>query len=55
MVKTNGDAADELLLTRYINPGHTIEDMWFILQEAKKRNMISTIDRALNLLKKLSI
>ena len=42
---------DNLLLTRYINPGHTIEDMWFIMHYALKNNNETMINDAAQTLK----
>lgn len=36
-VKANGEFDDEMLLGRHINPGHTIEDMWFVMHQARGR------------------
>ena len=48
-VKANGTFDDEMLLGRHINPGHTIEDMWFVMHQVRWRKdkaSQQTIDRA---------
>lgn len=36
----------ENLLTRYVNPGHTLEDMWFIMHQARANGDDAMIGRA---------
>ena len=36
--------AGDSLLTRYINPGHTLEDMWFVMQQAVLEDDQTLID-----------
>ncbi|HOX06894.1 MAG TPA: AGE family epimerase/isomerase [Planctomycetota bacterium] len=36
----------DTLLGRYVNPGHTLEDMWFVIHQAMRLNDREVIDRA---------
>lgn len=36
-VRRDGAFDDDTLLGRHINPGHTIEDMWFVMHQARGR------------------
>ncbi|MFD0959101.1 AGE family epimerase/isomerase [Paenibacillus chungangensis] len=55
---TAGDAAgggargEETLLDRYVNPGHTIEDMWFVMELARQLEDDATIRKAVRVLKR---
>ncbi|MBD2863710.1 AGE family epimerase/isomerase [Paenibacillus oceani] len=41
------------LLGRYCNPGHTIEDMWFVIHAARKLGLDAYIPKALRTTKKM--
>jgi N-acylglucosamine 2-epimerase len=47
------DPTEQSLLTRYINPGHNIENMWFVLHQAMKTKDVRTIARAVNVVAKM--
>jgi len=46
MIYKDKGVDDNLLLTRYFNPGHTIENMWFIMHWALKNKNKSFINTA---------
>ena len=46
MIDTDNRIIPDTLLGRYINPGHTVEDMWFIIHQALGRTDRDTIERA---------
>ncbi len=52
MVRTDGSFDNETLLGRYINPGHTIEDMWFVIYQAQRENNEEYIKKAARIIKK---
>lgn len=39
-------ASRDSVLCRHVNPGHAIEDMWFVMSLAKRKNRIDYIDKA---------
>jgi N-acylglucosamine 2-epimerase len=45
-IGTDNRIIPDTLLGRYINPGHTLEDMWFIIHQALPKGDQETIDRA---------
>ena len=45
MIDTDNRIIPDTLLGRYINPGHTVEDMWFIIHQALGRTDRDTIER----------
>ncbi|MCU6708794.1 AGE family epimerase/isomerase [Paenibacillus sp. J5C_2022] len=48
-----GDShSGETLLDRYVNPGHTIEDMWFVMELARQLGDDATIRKAVRVLKR---
>ncbi len=47
------DHTEQSLLTRFINPGHNIENMWFVMHHALKTNDIATIDQAVAIVAKM--
>jgi|LSQX01.3.fsa_nt_gb N-acylglucosamine 2-epimerase len=47
-----GKKEDRSLFCRYINPGHTIEDMWFIMHYALEKDDMATIKKAAEIAKK---
>ncbi len=51
MVPLNQKHNRQALCERYINPGHIIEDMWFIIHYARENKMTEVIDRALKIAK----
>ncbi len=51
MIGTDNKEKDSLL-GRYINPGHSIEDMWFVINSAKSMNRPELIDIACRVAKK---
>lgn len=52
MIPANKQVNTDLLLCRHINPGHTLEDMWFVMTTARKFNNSDWIDRAVLAIKK---
>ena len=46
MIDTSNRIIADTLLGRYINPGHTLEDMWFIMHQALATGDRDTIERA---------
>ncbi len=51
MVREDGEEIDSILGT-YINPGHTIEDMWFIIHCAQRYGDSELIKRAARIVKR---
>jgi N-acylglucosamine 2-epimerase len=47
------DHTEQSLLTRYINPGHNIENMWFVIHQAMKTKDVRTIAKAVNVVAKM--
>jgi len=45
-------SANDTLLARQIAPGHSIECMWFVMQEAQRLGMSETIEKAAKVVKK---
>ena len=41
---------EELLLLRHLNPGHTVESMWFVMEEAVRNDSAETIVKAARIL-----
>jgi N-acylglucosamine 2-epimerase len=52
LITTDGRFVATNLLGRYSNPGHTIEDMWFVLHQARAKDDPQTIARAVRVLKR---
>jgi len=46
MIDTGNRIVPGTLLGRYINPGHTLEDMWFVMHQALTKADQGTIERA---------
>jgi len=46
MIDTSNRIVPDTLLGRYINPGHTLEDMWFIMHQALANGDREPIERA---------
>ena len=46
MIDASNRRVPGTLLGRYINPGHTLEDMWFIMHQALAKGDRDTIERA---------
>lgn len=46
MIDTNNRIVADTLLGRYVNPGHSLEDMWFIMHHAMVKDDQNTIERA---------
>jgi N-acylglucosamine 2-epimerase len=42
----------DTLMSRHLNPGHTIECMWFVMTEAKRVGNTAAIDQAIRITKK---
>lgn len=53
MIPKHGIKDKSLLFERYINPGHAIEDMWFVIHYAKEKNMTKIIVKATNVIKRM--
>lgn len=51
-IPTNGGFDTDSLIGRYINPGHTIEDVWFLMTEWERRNDKPAIEKTLLVLEK---
>ena len=49
-VKRDGNIKDDEPEGRVINPGHTLESMWFCIEEGKKRGDNSIIKRAIQII-----
>jgi N-acylglucosamine 2-epimerase len=47
------DRTEQSLLTRFINPGHNIENMWFVMRQAMKENDFGTITLAVDVVAKM--
>jgi len=45
-IDTDNHIVPDTLLGRYVNPGHTLEDMWFVMHQALTRDDQDTIERA---------
>ncbi|TNJ64384.1 N-acylglucosamine 2-epimerase [Paenibacillus hemerocallicola] len=52
MIAADGSRVDSLL-GRYCNPGHSIEDMWFVIHAAEKLGLEPYIGRAVRTAKKM--
>lgn len=52
MINTYTPLGAETLLERYVNPGHTLEDMWFVMHQARARGDRDTIERAAAVMRK---
>ena len=52
MISRSGERNDNLLCERYINPGHTLEDMWFIIHYARENNLADITDKAIKIIKR---
>ncbi len=50
IVGENGEYLGELPEGRCVNPGHTIETAWFIMEEGRYRNDMTLVEKALPLL-----
>jgi N-acylglucosamine 2-epimerase len=46
------EGMDETLLSRHVNPGHSIESMWFVMKTASKSRRDDCIERAVRALKR---
>ena len=51
VIPRNGSADTDTLLARHVNPGHTIECMWFVLTEARKLGRADIMRQALEVTK----
>jgi N-acylglucosamine 2-epimerase len=51
MKTIDGRFDHENLLGRYINPGHVLEDMWFIITHALKVGRLEILDKAVKIIK----
>ncbi len=49
--RVNGPNDKSVMIERYINPGHTIEDMWFVMHQAATKGNIEVIRKAVKVLK----
>ncbi len=47
------DRNEQSLLTRFINPGHNIENMWFVMHHALKTNDVAAIAKAVTVVAKM--
>jgi N-acylglucosamine 2-epimerase len=47
------DHTEQSRLTRYINPGHNIENMWFVIHQAMKTKDVGAIAKAVNVVAKM--
>jgi N-acylglucosamine 2-epimerase len=45
-IDTDNHIVPDTLLGRYVNPGHTLEDMWFVMHQALTREDQDVIERA---------
>ncbi len=52
MVNNDGSFVTDTLLGRYINPGHILEDMWFIIHQALEKENQNVIQECCNITKK---
>lgn len=52
MIGEDGGFVSDTLLGRYVNPGHTIEDIWFILNQAMKKERKDILYKTIEILKK---
>ena len=55
MVKENGVTAEEELLGSFFNPGHSLEDAWFMMHYAKKTDNSVYMEKALNIVKWMTV
>lgn len=55
MVKENGETAEDELLGSFFNPGHSLEDAWFMMHYAKKTNNSVYMEKALNIIKWMTV
>lgn len=51
MIRTDGGSGKNNLFDRFINPGHTIEDMWIVMDYAKRIGAGATVARAAEIAK----
>ena len=52
MIRTNNELVVGSLLDRFVNPGHTIECMWFVIHQALKKDNREIIRKASEIIKK---
>ena len=52
MIREDGEFVYHTLLGRYVNPGHTIEDMWFIMHQSMETDDYKIIEKAAKVIKK---
>ena len=52
MIDTSNNIVSDMLIGRYVNPGHTIEDMWFVIHQAIQIGNYGLIDKAAKIIKK---
>ena len=46
MIDVHNQPVVDTLLGRHVNPGHTLEDMWFVMHQARARGDQEIIQRA---------
>lgn len=47
MLPVNPPLEEDTLLSRHVNPGHTIESMWFVIHTARKTGYPAYVDKAI--------
>lgn len=52
MIGTDNQLVPGSLFGRYVNPGHTLEDMWFVMHQARARGNQDVIERAARVIRK---
>ena len=52
MIETEGNKKSNHLYNRYINPGHTIEDMWFVIHQTQMNGNQIILEKAGQVVKK---
>lgn len=45
-------AEQDTLLSRHINPGHTLESMWFVIHTARENGLTATVEQAAQVIEK---
>lgn len=53
MVSDKGEFVSDTLLGRYVNPGHTVEDAWFIIHQALRKDDREIIQKVCCIIKKI--
>lgn len=47
MIRKDNNKTDDMLYDRYINPGHTVESMWFVIHYAMEKGYEDIVEKAI--------